>query len=75
MALSSCSARRYTGEYPLKGLIVGARSFPGNPYDGHTLHAQLEQTTILPQDLPGSPRPRTAIVDLGTAGSTPKWRQ
>ncbi|SCU90797.1 hypothetical protein CNECB9_500023 [Cupriavidus necator] len=45
--------------------IVGPRSFPGNPYDGHTLHAQLEQTAIL---LPGSPRPHTAIVDLGYRG-------
>lgn len=35
----------------LKGnLIVGARAFPGNPYDGHTLNAQLEQATILMQD-------------------------
>lgn len=25
-------------------LIVGARTFPGNPYDGHLLHEQLEQT-------------------------------
>ena len=33
------------------GLIVGARSFPGNPYDGHTLAAQLEQTNTLLQDL------------------------
>lgn len=51
-----------------QGLIIGARSFPGNPYDGHTLHAQLEQTTILLQDLPGSPKPHTAIVDLGYRG-------
>ena len=26
------------------GLMVGARTFPGNPYDGHILSAQLEQT-------------------------------
>ncbi|CAG2160752.1 IS5 family transposase [Cupriavidus numazuensis] len=51
-----------------QGLIVGARSFPGNPYDGHTLHAQLEQTNILLQELPGAPRPHTAIVDLGYRG-------
>ena len=25
-----------------QGLIVGARTFPGNPYDGHTLHEQIE---------------------------------
>jgi hypothetical protein len=24
------------------GLMVGARSFPGNPYDGHALNAQIE---------------------------------
>lgn len=29
------------------GLVVGARSFPGNPYDGHTLAEQLEQSRIL----------------------------
>lgn len=51
-----------------QGLIVGARSFPGNPYDGHTLHAQLEQTAILLEALPGSPRPKTAVVDLGLRG-------
>ena len=28
-------------------LIVGARSFPHNPYDGHTLQEQLEQASIL----------------------------
>jgi IS5 family transposase len=27
--------------------VVGARSFTGNPYDGHTLTEQLEQTEIL----------------------------
>ncbi|MBD3743450.1 MAG: IS5 family transposase, partial [Stenotrophomonas sp.] len=31
-------------------LIVGARAFHGNPYDGHTLHEQLEQATILEQE-------------------------
>ncbi|EEF21987.1 conserved hypothetical protein, partial [Ricinus communis] len=35
-----------------QGLIIGARAFPGNPYDGHTLAEQLEQSTILLQDLP-----------------------
>ena len=29
-----------------KGLIVGVRTFPGNPFDGHTLAEQLEQTQI-----------------------------
>jgi len=27
--------------------VVGARSFPGRPYDGHTLSSQLEQVSIL----------------------------
>ena len=49
-----------------QGLMVGARSFPGNPYDGHILSAQLEQTTNLLQDLGRSPR--QAIVDLGYRG-------
>lgn len=49
-----------------KGLMVGARSFPGNPYDGHTLNAQLEQTTVLLEDI--GTRPTTAIVDLGFRG-------
>jgi len=30
-----------------QGLMVGARSFTGNPFDGHTLAAQLEQTSNL----------------------------
>ena len=49
-----------------QGLMVGARSFPGNPYDGHILAAQLEQTTNLLQDLGRSPT--QAIVDLGFRG-------
>ena len=49
-----------------QGLMVGARSFPGNPYDGHVLSAQLEQTTNLLQDLGRSPK--QAIVDLGYRG-------
>jgi IS5 family transposase len=48
------------------GLMVGARSFTGNPHDGHTLAAQLEQTNTLLQDI--GVRPTTAIVDLGYRG-------
>ena len=48
------------------GLMVGARSFPGNPYDGHTLAAQIEQTSTLLQDI--GVQPKTAIVDLGYRG-------
>ena len=47
-------------------LIVGARAFHGNPYDGHTLHEQLEQASILMQDL--HTKPTTAFVDLGYRG-------
>jgi len=51
-------------------LIVGARAFHGNPYDGHTLSEQLDQATILMQDIdPENPiRPHTAFVDLGYQG-------
>jgi IS5 family transposase len=49
-----------------QGLMVGARSFPGNPYDGHVLSAQLEQTANLLQDLGRSPK--QVIVDLGYRG-------
>lgn len=47
-------------------LIVGARAFHGNPYDGHTLNEQLEQATILMQD--SKVKPATAFVDLGYRG-------
>jgi IS5 family transposase len=51
----------------LKGnLIVGAKSFHGNPHDGHTLHEQLEQATILMQD--SAAKPAAAFVDLGYRG-------
>ena len=51
----------------LKGnLIVGARSFPGNPYDGHTLHEQIEQSTILMQSL--GVKPQVVYADLGYRG-------
>ena len=43
-----------------------ARSFPGNPYDGHVLSAQLEQTANLLQDLGRTPK--QVIVDLGYRG-------
>lgn len=49
-----------------QGLIVGARSFPGNPYDGHTLKEQLEQTSILLEDV--GVVPRHVMVDLGFRG-------
>ena len=48
------------------GLIVGARTFPGNPYDGHTLSAQLEQSGILLEDVGRTPK--QVVVDLGYRG-------
>jgi transposase, IS5 family len=48
------------------GLMVGARSFPGNPFDGHTLAEQLEQTNTLLQDI--GTKPTIAVVDLGFRG-------
>lgn len=47
-------------------LIVGAKAFEGNPFDGHTLREQLEQAGILMQDT--GMRPSTAYVDLGYRG-------
>ncbi|QPN33432.1 IS5 family transposase [Diaphorobacter sp. JS3051] len=48
-----------------EGLVVGMRSMPGNPYDGHTLAEQLEQVGILT----GTDRPpHTVIVDKGYRG-------
>ncbi|MFT3688993.1 IS5 family transposase [Paenirhodobacter sp.] len=44
-------------------LIVGARSFPGNPYDGHILAPALEQVEILTDT-----RPTLAVVDRGYRG-------
>ena len=48
------------------GLVVGARTFPGNPYDGHTLNSQLEQVGILLEDV--GVKPKQAVVDLGYRG-------
>jgi IS5 family transposase len=48
-----------------EGLVVGVRSMPGNPYDGHTLAETLEQVGILT----GTDRkPKTAVVDRGYRG-------
>ncbi len=46
-----------------EGLVVGMRSMPGNPYDGHTLAETLEQVGILAER-----KPTTAIVDKGYRG-------
>jgi IS5 family transposase len=46
-----------------EGFVVGMRSFPGNPYDGHTLGPALEQVEILTDH-----RPDLAVVDRGYRG-------
>lgn len=46
--------------------MLGARTFPGNPYDGHILSAVLEQATNLMQDL--SVTLKDIVVDLGFRG-------
>lgn len=56
-----------------EGLVVGARSFTGAPYDGHTLAEQLEQTRILLQGIASkdqsSVQPSTVVGDLGYRGA------
>jgi len=49
--------------------IVGVQSFPGNPYDGHTLNASLEQT----ERLTGR-KIKDAFVDLGYRGHDHKGK-
>ena len=46
-----------------EGFVVGMRSFPGNPYDGHTLRDALGQVEILTDR-----RPDLAVVDRGYKG-------
>lgn len=48
------------------GLMLGARTFPGNPYDDHILSAVLEQATNLTQDL--GLKLKHIVVDLGFRG-------
>ena len=45
------------------GFVMGCRSMPGNPYDGHTLHEALEQASIL-----SDKAIKTAVVDKGFRG-------
>ena len=46
-----------------ESFVIGMQAFPGNPYDGHTLKASLEQA----QRLTGRP-PREVYVDRGYRG-------
>ena len=49
-----------------QGLMVGARSFPGMPWDSHTPTEQIEQSTILLEDI--AVKPKQVVVDLGYRG-------
>jgi transposase, IS5 family len=44
-----------------EGIVVGMRSMPGNPWDGHTLEETLEQVGILTDR-----QPKVVIVDKGS---------
>lgn len=46
-----------------EGLVVGMRSMPGNPYDGHTIGSQLEQVGILTGQTP-----KIVLADRGYRG-------
>jgi transposase, IS5 family len=49
-----------------EGLVVGMRSMPGNPYDGHTVDSQLEQIGILT-----GVTPKIVLADRGYRGVVP----
>ena len=46
-----------------ENFVVGMRSYPGNPYDGHTLDDMLQQSEIIT-----STTAKTVVVDLGYRG-------
>ena len=46
-----------------EGLVIGMRSLPGNPYDGHTLPEAIEQVSILTAQ-----KPKAVFVDKGYRG-------
>jgi len=56
-----------------EGLVVGMRSLPSNPFDGHTLHEAIEQVSILTDH-----QPKMVFVDKGYQGAKLKgitiWR-
>lgn len=49
-----------------EGLVVGMRSMPGNPCDGHTVDSQLEQVDILTGHTP-----KIVLADRGYRGMQP----
>ncbi|ATE59098.1 IS5 family transposase [Thauera sinica] len=53
-----------------EGLVVGMRSLPGNPFDGHTLAEALEQVEILTEK-----KPKAVFVDKGYQGAQVPGRE
>lgn len=49
-----------------EGIVVGMRSMPGNPYDGHTVDSALEQVQVLTDTTPA-----IVLADRGYKGVTP----
>lgn len=49
------------------GVIVGMKSFTGNPYDGDTLETSLDQIERIRRDA-GGDRPKTVVADRGYRG-------
>ena len=49
-----------------EGIVVGMRSMPGNPYDGHTVDSALEQVQILTGTTPS-----IVLADRGYKGVMP----
>ena len=47
-----------------EGFVVGTRSMPGNPYDGHTPEEAIEQVSILAEQTP-----KIVIVDTRAQNS------
>jgi hypothetical protein len=60
------SSRKNGQWYRASTLSWWARTFPGNPYDGHILRAVLEQAGNLMQDV--GTRLKDIVVDLGFRG-------
>jgi IS5 family transposase len=46
-----------------ENFVTGMRSYPGNPYDGHTLDDMLQQSETI-----SSTKAKTVVVDLGYRG-------
>ncbi|MCO5120700.1 MAG: IS5 family transposase [Burkholderiaceae bacterium] len=49
-----------------EGIVVGMRSMPGNPYDGHTVDSALEQVQVLTETTPA-----IVLADRGYKGVVP----